>query len=243
SIQPSQADYFQAVKGMGHGDYHVITFAPCTVQEMSDFAYMAFDLADKYLMTVMILADGMLGQMMEPVVLPEPKTDKDVPEKPWAVTGTELKREHNVANSLYLDTYGLHLSVNAREERYKDAFETCQYSSPYRMEEAEIVVVAYGASSRICINAVKMAREKGIKAGLFRPISLWPFPTKELEKIIPTTEEFLCVEMNTGQMVEDVERFVCGRVPVSFYGVAGGLIPEPEEVLKRIEELAAKGCK
>ncbi|MCF0104781.1 MAG: 3-methyl-2-oxobutanoate dehydrogenase subunit VorB [Eggerthellaceae bacterium] len=243
SIQPSQADYFQAVKGMGHGDYHVITFAPCTVQEMSDFTYIAFDLADKYRATVMILADGMLGQMMEPVVLPERKTDYDMPEKPWAVTGSECKREHNVVNSLYLDTIGLHHSINAREKRYEDACEKCQYSQSYHMDNAEIVVVAYGASARVCINAVNEARKKGIKAGLLRPISLWPFPTKDLEKLIKNTKEFLCVEMNTGQMVEDLERFVCGRIPVTFYGVAGGLIPQPEDLLEQIEKLAVKGGK
>ncbi len=238
SIQPSQSDYWQATRAMGHGDFRLIVYAPSTVQEMADYIYGAFDVADKYRVPVMILADGMLGQMMEPVVLPEPKTD--LPDKPWATCGHGNKREHNIANSLYLDAYELD-SINAeRDKRYKVIEQNEQRAESVMTEDAEIVVVAFGASARIARSAVVSAREQGIKAGLIRPISLWPFPADALEKCMGTAKQFLSVEMNTGQMVDDVKLVSNGRVPVDFYGRSGGVIPTPAEVLEKIVELNGK---
>lgn len=238
SIQPSQSDYWQATRAMGHGDFRLIVYAPSTVQEMADYIYGAFDVADKYRVPVMILADGMLGQMMEPVVLPEPKTD--LPQKPWATCGHENKREHNIANSLYLDAYELD-SINAkRDERYKLIEREEQRAETFMTKDADIVVVAFGASARIARSAVVSAREQGIKAGLVRPISLWPFPKDALEECMGTAKQFLSVEMNTGQMVDDIKLVSCGRVPVDFYGRSGGVIPTPAEVLEKIVELNGK---
>lgn len=238
-IQPSQSDYWQATRALGHGDGHAIVLAPSTVQEMADLAYLAFDLADDYRTPVMLLADGMLGQMMEPVVLPERKGD--LPEKPWATTGHGNARPHNVVNSLYLTADSLEKLNDERFERYETIKREEQRAECVMTEDAEIVLVAFGASARIARSAVVAAREKGIKAGLIRPISLWPFPADALEAVIPTAKAFLSVEMNMGQMVEDVRLVSAGRVPVEFYGRTGGVIPTPEEVLAKIEEMNAKG--
>ncbi len=235
SIQPSQSDYWQATRALGHGDFHMIVLAPSTVQEMANCAYDAFDLADKYLMPVMILADGMLGQMMEPVVLPEPKTE--LPEKPWAITGTKGKRAHNIANSLYLDPELLEKKNVERYERYKVIKQNEQRAEEFMVEDADIVLVAFGASARIARSAVVSARDAGIKAGLIRPITLWPFPEQVVAKAADHAKHFLSVEMNMGQMVEDVRLASGCRVPVSFYGRVGGVIPTPAEVLAKIVEL------
>lgn len=240
SIQPSQADYWQATRAMGHGDFRVIVYAPSTVQEMADYAYGAFDVADKYRVPVMILADGMLGQMMEPVVLPKERSLDSLPEKPWACTGHGHSREHNVANSLYLEASILDRINSEREERFRIIEQNEQRAESVLTEDADIVLVAFGASARIARSAVMSAREKGIKAGLIRPISLWPFPVDELEKCMATAKAFLSVEMNTGQMVDDVKLASAGRVPVSFFGHSGGVIPTPAEVLAKIEELNEK---
>lgn len=237
-IQPSQADYFQATRATGHGDFHLIVLAPSTVQEMTDYVYEAFDLADEYRMPVMILADGMLGQMMEPVVLPERKTE--LPARPWAVTGHKGEREHNIVNSLYLAPEDLERTNIERFERYDRIKASEQRAEEYLVDDADIVLVAFGATARIARSAVNKARDKGIKAGLIRPISLWPFPTDSLERAVGTAKAFLSVEMNMGQMVEDVRLAVCGRVPVEFYGRAGGIIPTPAETLLHIEALAEK---
>ena len=237
-IQPSQADYFQATKATGHGDFHLIVLAPSTVQEMADTVYDAFDLADTYRTPVMILADGMLGQMMEPVVLPERKTE--FIEKPWAVTGTKGKRPHNVVTSLHLQPEDLERTNVERFERYDRIKATEQRAEEYLTEDADIVLVAFGATSRIARSAVNKARAAGIKAGLIRPITLWPFPTQAIERAIPTASAFLTVEMNMGQMVEDVRLTVLGRKPVEFFGRAGGIIPTPAETLAVIERLAEK---
>ncbi|MGB4580915.1 MAG: 3-methyl-2-oxobutanoate dehydrogenase subunit VorB [Coriobacteriia bacterium] len=235
-IQPSQSDYFQATRATGHGDFHLIVLAPSTVQEMTDYVFRAFDLADEYRTPVMILADGMLGQMMEPVVLPEPKTE--FPEKPWAVTGHHGQRPHNVVNSLYLQPERLEETNIERYERYDVIKAKEQLAEEYRTEDADIVVVAFGASSRIARSAVNKAREKGIKAGLIRPITLWPFPADIISAAADRAKAFLTVEMNMGQMVDDVRLVVCGRTPVEFYGRAGGIIPTPAETLEAIERLA-----
>ncbi len=231
SIQPSQADYWQATKATGHGDFHIVVYAPSTVQEMADYAFKAFDTADKYRVPVMIMADGMLGQMMEPVVLPEALALEDLPEKPWATCGHGHKRPHNVANSLYLTASDLEDLVRERYERYAVIEETEQEAETYLTEDADIVLVAFGGAARVARSAVNAAREQGIKAGLVRPITLWPFPTRAIEAVVPTAKAFLDVEMNMGQMVEDVRLAVAGRVPVEFYGRTGGVLPPPDEVL------------
>ena len=238
SIQPSQSDYWQATKALGHGDFQLLVFAPSTVQEMADLVYYAFDAADKYRMPAMILADGMLGQMMEPVVLPE--RIESLPEKPWATTGHKNSRPHNVANSLYLTASDLEDLVRERYERYAVIEETEQEAETYLTEDADIVLVAFGGAARVARSAVNAAREQGIKAGLVRPITLWPFPTRAIEAVVPTAKAFLDVEMNMGQMVEDVRLAVAGRVPVEFYGRTGGVIPTPDEVLAAIVALNEK---
>ncbi len=239
-IQPSQSDYWQATRATGHGDFHLIVLAPSTVQEMSDYVYKAFDLADEYLTPVMILADGMLGQMMEPVVLPERKTD--LPEKPWAVTGHKGARTHNIVNSLYLSPDDLERTNIERFERYEAIKASEQRAEEYLVEDAEIVLVAFGATARIARSAVNKAREKGIKAGLIRPITLWPFPTDVIERSVENAKAFLTVEMNMGQMVDDVRLVVGGRRPVEFFGRTGGIIPTPMETLAAIERVAEKNA-
>ena len=235
-IQPSQSDYFQATRATGHGDFHLIVLAPSTVQEMSDYVYKAFDLADEYRTPVMVLADGMLGQMMEPVELPEHKTE--FPAKPWAVTGHKGERVHNIVNSLHLKPERLEETNIERFERYDRIKATEQLAEEYLVEDAEIVIVAFGASSRIARSAVNKARDKGIKVGLIRPITLWPFPSDVISKAAESAKAFLTVEMNMGQMVEDVRLVVCGRRQVEFFGRAGGIIPTPVETLAAIERLA-----
>lgn len=237
-IQPSQSDYFQATRATGHGDFHLIVLAPSTVQEMTDYVYQAFDLADEYRMPVMILADGMLGQMMEPVVLPERKTE--IPAKPWAVTGTKMQREHNVVNSLFLQPEKLEQTNIERYQRYDAIRAAEQRAEEYLVEDAEIVVVAFGASSRIARSAVNKAREAGIQVGLVRPITLWPFPEDAVRRAAAQAKTLLVVEMNMGQMVDDVRLAVFGSVPVEFYGRAGGIIPTPAEVLAQIERIASE---
>ena len=238
SIQPSQSDYWQATRALGHGDFHIIVYAPSTVQEMSDMIYGAFDVADKYRVPVMILADGMLGQMMEPVELPEPKTE--FPEKPWATTGHAHKRPHNIANSLYLTPEDLDRLNHERYERYEAIKATEQQAELLYTEDADIVVVAFGASARISRSAVYRAREEGMKVGLVRPKTLWPFPEDALKTTIGTAKAYLSVEMNMGQMVDDVRLVVNGAAPVDFFGHAGGIIPTPDEVYAKLVELFGK---
>ena len=234
-IQPSQADYFQATRALGHGDFQVLVFAPATVQEIMDLVYLAFDRAEEYRVPAMILADGMLGQMMEPVVIEKPQTSPH--EKPWAASGHQNKRRHNIINSLYLQAEELENRVIERYKRYEIIEEKEQRAEEYLMEDAEIAVVAYGATSRIVKAAVKEAREQGVKAGCIRPITLWPYPTDTIAKYVNQVKCFLSVEMSMGQMVEDVRLAVNGAVPVEFYGRTGGVIPEPGEVLAKIMEL------
>lgn len=232
-IQPSQADYWQATKATGHGDFQILVFAPATVQEMVDLVSDAFDMADKYRMPAMILADGMLGQMMEPVEFKD-EGEKVLPERPWAASGHQNKRKHNVVNSLYLTPQALENLVVERFERYEKIKATEQRASEYLTEDADIILVAFGASARVAHSAVGMARAQGIKAGLIRPITLWPFPTDCLKKAAKTAKGFLSVEMNMGQMVDDVKLAIdCSR-PVEFFGRTGGVIPTPNEILEKI---------
>lgn len=235
-IQPSQSDYFQATRALGHGDFQVLVFAPSTVQEIVDMVYLAFDKADEYRMPAMILADGMLGQMMEPVIIEKPKSI--APDKPWAANGHGGKRRHNIINSLYLKADELEQHVVERYKRYDIIKEKEPRAEEYLMEDAEIAIVAYGATSRVVKAAVKEARSMGIKAGCIRPITLWPYPYKVIEKYAPKVKCFLSVEMSMGQMVEDVKLGANGAAPVEFFGRTGGVIPEPGEVLGKIKELA-----
>lgn len=237
-IQPAQSDYWQATRALGHGDFHVVVYAPSTVQEMADYVYEAFDVADKYRTPVMILADGMLGQMMEPVVMPEAKAH--LPEKPWATCGHHHKRTHNVVNSLYLTAEELERFNIERFERYRIIQRDEQRCETFLIDDADIVVVAFGASARIARSAVVAARAAGVKAGLIRPVTLWPFPLDALEAKVPSTCAFLSVEMNMGQMVDDIRLVVAGRCPVEFYGRCGGVIPEPEEILAKIIDMAKR---
>ncbi len=235
-IQPSQADYFQATRAPGHGDLHILVLAPSTVQEAVDLVALAFDLADKYRMPAMIFTDGMLGQMMEPVVLPE-KSSASAIEKPWATNGHRNQRKRNITNSLFLDPNVLEYTVDKRFERYAKIKETEQRAEEYLVDDAELVLVAYGASSRICRSAVNSAREEGLKVGLVRPITLWPYPVNVIEKAAEKAKAFLAVEMSMGQMVEDVRLAVNGKKPVYFRGRTGGIIPTPDEVLAEIKAI------
>lgn len=236
SIQPSQSDYFQATRAMGHGDFYLPVLAPSTVQEMADLTFIAFDIADEYRTPVVILADGMLGQMMEPVVMPDAVDPASLPAKPWATNGHEGKREHNVVNSLHLDSEKLYEDNVRRFATYERIARDEVRVETYRTEDADIVVAAFGAAARIARSAVNAAREKGIRAGLFRPITLWPYPVQALRECSP--KAVLTVELNMGQMVEDVRLALEGSAPVSFFGKCGGIIPTPDEVLAEIERIA-----
>lgn len=235
-IQPSQSDYFQATRGGGHGDYHLIVMAPASVQEMADMTAKCFDLSDKYRVPAMILADGTMGQMMEPVVLPEPCEYKA--DKPWAVTGTEGKRKHNIINSLYLKPDELEKTNFERFERYKQIEENEPLYESFMMEDAEICVAAFGIAARVSKNAIMAARAKGIKVGMIRPITLWPFPKKPFAEAAKTVKSFISVELNMGQMIEDVQLATECKRPITLCNRTGGMIPSPEEVLDAIEKAA-----
>ncbi len=236
TIQPSQSDYFQAVKGGGHGDYKMIVLAPASAQDMYDFVGLGFDLAFKYRTPAMILSDGVIGQMMEKVELGEMKprrTQQEVIEQcPWALTGKTSDRNKNVITSLALDPH-VQERVNIElQEKYKVIEENEVRYSTYMTEDAEYLFVAYGSMSRICEAVVDQAREAGYKVGLLRPITLFPYPTKQIQELVPQLKGILTVEMSAGQMVEDVRLAVNGKVPVEFFGKMGGIIPAPEEVLE-----------
>lgn len=240
-IQPSQSDYWQATRALGHGDFFMPVFAPSTVQEMADMVYHAFDVADEYRTPTMILADGLLGQMMEPVVLPPKRDLKTLPKKDWCTDGTRMKREHNVVNSLHLSPDMLERSNLERFARYDELREKEQAAEKYRTEDADIIVTAFGASSRIVRSAVNKARAKGLRVGLLRPITLWPFPDRFIKEALDQgAKAFLSVEMNMGQMVDDVRLAVNGRARVEFYGRTGGVVPTPAETLEHIEALAER---
>ncbi len=239
TIQPSQGDYFQTVKGGGHGDYRLITLAPSTVQEMVDHVKLGFDLAFKWRNPVMILADGALGQMMEKVELFEtvPRSN-EIPA--WATVGKPKDRERNIITSLYLESETMERINNNLQEKYnKISNEEVRYEMT-DCEDAEIVLVAFGLASRICSKVVELAREKGIKVGLFRPITLYPFPYKEITNLSEKMKGMFVLEMNAGQMVEDVRLAVNGKIPVEFHGRMGGIVPTPEEVLQKLEEKFAE---
>ncbi|MFC2154962.1 3-methyl-2-oxobutanoate dehydrogenase subunit VorB [Acidobacteriota bacterium] len=231
TIQPSQGDYFQAVRGGGHGDYQLIVLGPNSVQETVDLTILAFELADKYRNPVMLLTDGAIGQMMEKVDLPDPKPYK--PNKPWATTGKTADRERNIITSLYIQSEVMEMVNNRLQEKYKKMEENEVRYEEYQIDDAEIIIMAFGLTSRICKKVVDLARESGIKMGLLRPITLWPFPNQKVAELAVSdrVKFFFSVEMNAGQMVQDVKLAVEGEKPVYFYGRKGGIVPTPEEVL------------
>ena len=237
-IQPSQSDYFQATRGGGHGDYRMIVLAPASVQEMASLTIKGFNLADKYLMTSMILADGTIGQMMEPITFEDVQIETY--EKPWALTGTKCQRKHNIVNSLYLKPEELEIKNFQRYERYKLVEQNEAMCEEYMMEDAEICVVAFGIASRVAKNAIVAARKEGIQAGLIRPITLWPFPGKAIEAAADKVKGFISVELSMGQMIEDVRLYSRCKKPVALCNRCGGMIPSPNEVLEAIRK-AQKG--
>ena len=234
-IQPSQSDYFQATKGGGHGDYHLIVLTPASVQEMADMTALAFDLADKYRMPAMLLADGTMGQMMEPVELPE-ETSSTV-EKPWAVTGTNMERKHNIINSLYLVPEQLEKTNIERYERYKQIEENEVRYESYMMDDADYCIVAFGIAARVSKNAVTELRKQGIKVGLIRPITVWPFPKSPIKEAAERVKGFISVELSMGQMIEDIRLAEECKKPVVLCNRAGGMIPTPEQIIETVKNM------
>jgi 2-oxoglutarate ferredoxin oxidoreductase subunit alpha len=240
TIQPGQGDYFQSTKGGGHGDYRLIVLAPASVQEMYDFVELGFDLAFKYRNPAMILSDGVIGQMMEKVKM-SPQKERRTPEEiikecPWATTGKTKDRERNIITSLDLDAAKMEEFNHKLIDKYNTIKEKEVRYETIQTEDADYILVAYGSSARICQSAVKLARKKGIKVGLLRPITLFPFPTKQIQELIPKTKGFLTVEMSTGQMVEDIKLAVNGERPVEHFGRLGGVIPTAEEIVEALEQ-------
>lgn len=243
TIQPSQADYFQTTKGGGHGDYHLIALAPASVQEMADFVKLGFELAFKYRNPAIILADGVIGQMMEKVVLPEPsprRSEEQIIEQcPWATTGCK-GRKPNVITSLELDPYEMEKRNLHMIEKYKEIEANERRYEEIECEDAEYIIVAFGSSARIAQKSVEHAREEGIKVGIFRPITLWPFPAPELAARAKQAKGILVVELNSGQMIEDVKLAVECNVPVHHFGRLGGIVPDPDEVVNALKEKLIK---
>jgi len=239
TIHPSQSDYFQATKGGGHGDYHLIVLAPSTVQEMADFVGLGFDLAFKYRTPAMILADGIVGQMMEKVVLPpqrQRRTDEQIRrECPWAVTGRTPDRARNVVTSLELDSAVMEKNNERFQRTYREIEQNeVRYEAKY-IDDADYLIVAFGSIARICLKAIEDARKQGLKVGLIRPITLWPFPYDAIRQAAKHVKGILCVEINAGQMIEDVRLAVSDSVPVHHFGRMGGIVPNPQEVLDALQ--------
>lgn len=244
TIQPSQADYFQTVKGGGHGDYRLITLAPASVQEMADHVALAFDLSFKYNNPAMILSDGVIGQMMEKVVLPEQRprrTEEEIrKEQTWATLGKPANRKPNIVTSLELDSSIMEKNNERFQAKYKLIEENEVMYEEIQCDDAEYIIVAFGSAARISQKVVDMARAEGIKVGLFRPITLWPYPTNELKAYKDKVKGILVMELNAGQMVEDVKLAVECKVPVEHYGRLGGIVPTPQEVYKALKEKIIK---
>lgn len=236
NIAPAQGDYFQAVKGGGHGDYKIIVLAPASAQELMDYTYLAFDLADKYRNPVMILGDGLLGQMMEPIQIKSVE-DKPLVDKPWALTGCK-GRKPRLIRSLFLGEGALEEHNKKLQEKFNNIKKNEVRAETLNVKDADIVLAAYGSVARIARAGMELGRAKGLKVGLIRPITLWPFPEKTIAEISGKAKKFLVVEMSAGQMVEDVMLAVKGRAEVDFYGRMGGGVPTEEEILKKIEALA-----
>jgi len=236
SIQPSQSDYFQATKGMAHGDFRLLVLAPSSVQEAVDLTIEAFDLADKYRNPVMLVGDGMIGQMMEPVEFKRTVDPENLPKKEWATDGAK-GREKNIITSLFLEPEDLEAHNWKLKEKYNKMEENEVRYETYNLEDAETVLVAFGTTARIAISAIEQAEEEGLKVGLIRPVTLYPFPYEIINKTADNADRFLSVEMNTGQMVEDVRLGVEGKKPVFFHGRPGGMVPTPEEIVNKIKEI------
>ena len=241
TIQPAQSDYFQACKGGGHGDYHLIVLAPASVQDMHDFVFLGFELAFKYRNPVMILSDGVIGQMMEKVNLADyqPRlTNEEIAERygDWATTGKPATRKRNIITSLELDSARQEQFNFKLIEKYKRVAENEVRFEEFQVDDAEYLLVAYGSSSRICQKAIELARAEGIKVGLLRPITLFPYPTVEIQRLVPHLKAVMAVEMSAGQMVEDVRLAVNGKIPVTHYGRLGGMIPSPNEVVDALKK-------
>ena len=234
-IQPAQSDYFQATKGMAHGDFKLVVLAPSSVQEAVDLTMEAFDIADRYRNPVMVMGDGMIGQMMEPVEFKDIGAD-DLPDKDWATDGAK-DRDNNIINSLYLQPEDLEEHNLKLERKYQQIKKDEVKYETEGMDDAEIAIVAYGTTARIVKTAIKQARSEGIKVGLIRPITLFPFPEQIINEAADQVDKFLTVEMSTGQMVEDVKLAVNGKKPVDFYGRTGGMIPSPEEIVEQLKEV------
>ncbi len=239
TIQPSQGDYFQATKGGGHGDYHLIVLAPASVQEMADFMFDAFRLSEKYRNPAMILTDGALGQMMEKLTLP-PAGSLPHPQMPWATTGKTKDRERNIITSLFIQPERMEEVNKILQEKYRQIEKNEVRCETIAVEDADILLVAFGLVSRISEKALQLARERGLRVGLLRPITLYPFPVEPIAALASRVSAVLDVEMNAGQMVEDVRLAVEGRCPVHFKGRMGGMIPSPEDILQAIEAIAEK---
>ncbi len=237
-ILPSQSDYFQATKGGGHGDYRNLVIAPASVQELYELTVKAFDLADQYRMLVMILGDGTIGQMMEPVAFKEKEDSVEVA-KPWATTGMHGRAKHNTITSIYIDPDDLEAKNRELQAKYREVEEKEVMVETVNVEDAEVVITAYGTCSRICKNVIRQAAELGIKVGMVRPITLWPFPTKEVARVadMSSVKGFLDVELSSGQMIEDVRLAVNGKKPVYFHGRMGGNLPTQKEILDEIVKI------
>jgi 2-oxoglutarate ferredoxin oxidoreductase subunit alpha len=234
TIQPAQSDYFQATKGGGHGDYHLIVLAPASVQEMADFVELSFELAFKYRNPVMMLSDGAIGQMMEKVYLgPQKERSKSVPE--WATTGKPASRERNIITSLDLDPNRQEVFNQKLQAKYDEIKKNEVRYEEFQCDDAEYLLVAYGTSARVCQKSVQIGRDRGIKVGLLRPITLFPFPTERINELANHVKGILSVEMSAGQMVEDVLLSVNGKVPVSHFGRMGGIVTTPEEVVDALK--------
>ncbi len=239
-ILPAQSDYLQATKGHGHGDYKLVVLAPSSVQEAVDLMYEAFDLADHYLTPVMVMGDGMIGQMMEPVEIPPMRDLDDLPAKPWAITGAK-GRKPNIVNSLYLSEVACNANNWKMKEKYDEIVKREKRSETYGCdgEKLDVLIVAYGTMARICNTAMAevVASDKQKRIGLFRPITLWPYPYEALAKEAEKAKQILVVEMSTGQMVEDVQLAVLGSRPIDFYGLTGGLVPSPDDVADKLRKI------
>ncbi|MBN1520494.1 MAG: 3-methyl-2-oxobutanoate dehydrogenase subunit VorB [Spirochaetales bacterium] len=238
-ISPAQGDYFQSTRGGGHGDYYHIVLAPKSVQEAADLTYLAFDLADKWRMPVMVLADGMIGQMMEGVTFPRPRELSELPAKPWAVGDSGGRELHHV-DSTHLVPDEFEATNRERFKRYEEIKASETRIEEHDVQGAELILVAYGTSARVCLGAMEEARKLGLKVGLLRPITLWPFPEKRVAELAGTGAKFLTVEMSMGQMVEDVRLHTHGKAEVFFYGRCGGNIPTEEDVLAEIRSILKK---
>ena len=234
-IQPAQSDYYMSTRGGGNGDYRHIVYAPASIQEAVDYVQEAFEVADYYRMPVQVLADGMIGQMMESVEFKKPEQKRVLEPKTWATTGTKGEREHNVINSLYLEAAELERHNHKLQAKYDKIQATETRYENIMVEDAEIVLVAYGTTSRIAKNALLRLREEGIKVGLIRPITLWPYPFEAFENLV--AKNALCIEMSMGQMVEDIKLAVECKIPVHFTGRVGGMIPDPEQIVAKVKEI------